>query len=163
MISIGPWFEPVLKKDAPEVYKNLKVVPFPTFAGGQDFGPQMDGYGHMVSAKSSPDEQREAWKFIAFLDNLSGDPIPYVQRTGLLIPRKEVFAEAAQLAATLKDHQVFLDALNRPQLGLYAQLKASKISDAISGAVDRVSAKNQNPQDAVAQASKEIDAALQTK
>jgi multiple sugar transport system substrate-binding protein len=160
MISIGPWFEPVLKKDAPAVYKNLKVVPFPMFEGGQNFGPQMDGYGHMVNAKSSPDEQREAWKFIAFLDNLNGDPIPYVQRTGLLVPRKEVFAQSDQLAATLKDHQVFLDALNRPQLGLYDQLKASKISDAISNAVDRVSAKNQSPQAAVSQASKEIDAVL---
>jgi ABC-type glycerol-3-phosphate transport system substrate-binding protein len=114
----------------------------------------------MVNAKSSPDEQREAWKFIAFLDNLNGDPIPYVQRTGLLVPRKEVFAQSDQLAATLKDHQVFLDALNRPQLGLYDQLKASKISDAISNAVDRVSAKNQSPQAAVSQASKEIDAVL---
>lgn len=163
MISIGPWFEPVLKKQAPEVFKNLKVVPFPTFEGGKDFGPQLDGYGHMVNARSSPDEQREAWKFIAFLDNLDGDPIPYVQRTGLLIPRKEVFAQADKLAASLKDHQVFLDALNRPQLGLYDQVNASKISDAISSAVDRVTAKNQSPQAAVSQAGKEIDAAIKSR
>jgi ABC-type glycerol-3-phosphate transport system substrate-binding protein len=79
------------------------------------------------------------------------------------VPRKEVFAESDKLAATLKDHQVFLDALQRPQLGLYDQLQAPKISEAISNAIDRITAKNQSPQDAVAQASKEIDAALQTK
>lgn len=163
MISIGPWFQPVLKKDAPEVYENLKVVQFPVFEGAEDFGPQLDGYGHMVNAKSSPDEQREAWKFIAFLDSLNEDPIPYVQRTGLLVPRKEVVDDADKLAATLKDHQVFLDALERPQLGLYDQLQAPKISEAISNAVDRVTAKNQSPQAAVSQASKEIDAALKTK
>lgn len=163
MISIGPWFEPVLRKDAPEVFKNLKVIQFPTFVGAQKpFGPQLDGYGHMVNARSTTDKQREAWKFIAYLDTLKGDPIPYVQRTGLLIPRTEVYAHADRLAATLKDHPVFLDALKRPQLGLYDQINASKISEAISGAVDRIATKKQDPKAAAAQASKEIDAALKS-
>lgn len=163
MIAIGPWFEPILRKDAPEVFKDLKVVPFPVFSDAKaPFGPQLDGYGHMVNARSSKDKQREAWKFIAYLDNLRGDPVPYVQRTGLLIPRKEVYAQADRLAATLKDHQVFLDALKRPQLGLYDQVNASKISEAIQGAVDRVATKSQDPREAVAQASKDIDAALKS-
>jgi len=163
MIAIGPWFQPVLKKDAPEVFENLKVVQFPVFSDATTpAGPQLDGYGHMVNARSSKDEQREAWKFIAFLDNLDGDPIPYVQRTGLLVPRTEVYEQSDKLAETLKDHQVFLDALKRPQLGLYDQVKAPEISEAIQNAVDRVATKNQDPAEAVAQASKEIDAALQS-
>lgn len=161
MIAIGPWFQPVLSKDAPEVYENLKVVPFPVFDDATaPYGPQLDGYGHMVNARSTKDEQREAWKFIAFLNNMHGDPIPYVQRTGLLIPRKEVYDNPEKLAAKLKDHEVFLDALKRPQLGLFDQVNAPKISEAIQNAVDRVASKRQNPKAAVAQASKEIDAAL---
>lgn len=163
MISIGPWFEPILKKQAPEIFKNLKVIPFPVFSGAvKPYGPQMDGYGHMVNARSSPDKQREAWKFIAYLDSLHADPLPYIQRTGLLEPRTEVYAESDQLAASLKDHQVFLDALKRPQLGLYDQLKAPEINQAINDAIDRVVTRNQSPEDAAAKAGKEIDAALQS-
>lgn len=163
MIAIGPWFEPILRKDAPAVFKDLKVVPFPVFSDAKaPVGPQLDGYGHMVNARSSKVKQREAWKFIAYLDSLHGNPVPYVQRTGLLIPRKEVYAQSDRLAATLKDHQVFLDALKRPQLGLYDQVNASKISEAIQGAVDRVATKSQDPREAVAQASKDIDAALKS-
>ncbi len=161
MIAIGPWFQPVLRKDAPKVFKNLMVVPFPVFSDATaPYGPQLDGYGHMVNARSSKDEQREAWKFIAFLDNLHGDPVPYVQRTGLLVPRTEVYEQSDKLAATLKDHEVFLDALKRPQLGLFDQVKAPEINEAINNAIDRVVSKRQDPKAAVARASKEIDAAL---
>ncbi|MDQ3879697.1 MAG: extracellular solute-binding protein, partial [Chloroflexota bacterium] len=161
MIAIGPWFEPVLRKDAPKVFKDLMVIPFPVFSDASAaYGPQLDGYGHMVNARSSKEEQREAWKFIAFLDNLHGDPVPYVQRTGLLIPRTEVYENSDKLAETLKDHQVFLDALKRPQLGLFDQVKAPEINEAINNAIDRVVSKRQDPKAAVAQAAKEIDAAL---
>lgn len=161
MIAIGPWFQPLLKKDAPDIYENLKVVPFPVFTDAvKPFGPQLDGYGHMVNAKISPEKQAAAWKFIAFLDSLDTSPIKYVQDTGLLIPRVEVVENASDLAASLKDHQVFLDALQRPQLGLFDQLKAPKISKAIEDAIDRMVTKDQSPADAVAQADKEIEAAL---
>ncbi len=161
MIVIGPWFEPQVKSSAPEVWKNLMVVPFPTFKNAvAPYGPQLDGYGHMVDSHISKAKQRAAWQFIAFLDRLHGDPIPYVQQTGIIIPRKEVSADPSKLAGTLTDYQVFLDALKRPQLGLYDSLAAPKISTAIDDAVDRVATKGQSPAQAVAQASSEIQAAL---
>lgn len=161
MIVIGPWFEPQVRTSAPEVWKNLMVVPFPVFKGAVGpYGPQLDGYGHMVNAHISKAKQRAAWQFIAFLDRLHGDPIPYVQQTGIIIPRVEVSAEPGRVAGAFKDYQVFADALKRPQLGLYDSLKAPQISTAIDDAVDRVATKGQSPAQAVAQASKEIQAAL---
>ncbi|MDQ3539301.1 MAG: extracellular solute-binding protein [Chloroflexota bacterium] len=161
MIAIGPWFQPVLSDEAPEILENLMVVPFPVFEDAvEPFGPQLDGYGHMVNANSSPEEQREAWRFIAFLDSLEEDPIPYIERTGLLVPRSEVVGDADRLADTIVDHQVFLDALEAPQLGLFDQLKAPEISQAIGDAVDRIASGDQEASEAVAQADEEIQAAL---
>lgn len=161
MIVIGPWFEPQVRTSAPEVWKNLMVVPFPVFKGAvAPYGPQLDGYGHMVNAHISAAKQRAAWQFIAFLDRLHGDPIPYVQATGIITPRQEVAAEPGRLEGSFKDYLVFADALKRPQLGLYDALKAPKISTAIDDGVDRLASKGQSPAQAAAQASKEIQAAL---
>lgn len=158
MVLVGPWFEPMLKDQAPDVYANYSVIPVPIF---QDtvtpYGAQIDGYGLMVNARSSAATQHAAWHFISWLSHV---PVEWVSNTGLIIPRTEVYANQAQIATKIMDLTVFLDALKRPQLGLYNAAHPDKISKAIDDAIDRMTTQSQSPADAVKQADSEIQAAL---
>ena len=158
MIVSGPWFEPIVKKMAPDVYKNLLVVPYPTFKNAvAPYGPQIDGYGLMVNAHDPPSKQRAAWQFIAWMSHV---PVQWVINTGLIIPRVEVYQHEAEIAAHFPFLNVFLAALKRPQLGLYDVRPAAKVSTAIDDGIDRMVSSGQSPKQAVAQASQQIQAAL---
>lgn len=64
MAIVYPWSMELVRQTNPDTYKQLKVVPLPQVAGKQATNRW---YGYYWSVNNASKQQKEAWKFIAFL------------------------------------------------------------------------------------------------
>jgi ABC-type glycerol-3-phosphate transport system substrate-binding protein len=100
------------------MYDKAKVVPYPRFAGGRDFGGI--GYGYTTYVTAASKHQKEAWMVA---DAIASTPNDFIAQ-GLFQPRKGYNEQAAR--EKLPSWDVFGEELKhaspRPMTMHYAQI-----------------------------------------
>ncbi|MBI3972880.1 MAG: extracellular solute-binding protein [Chloroflexi bacterium] len=87
MTTYGSWYASGVKKNAPEIYSDYSVRPFPRFRNKKfDHGTHNYGYALLVSSQVPPERQKAAWQLSWFLT--FDFPAEHLQEGGLLIPTK---------------------------------------------------------------------------
>ena len=78
----GAWYWGVMKDQYPDTYDKAKVIPYPRYADGKDFGGI--GYGYATYVTKASDNQVEAWMVA---DAIASTPDDFIKE-GLFQPRK---------------------------------------------------------------------------
>ena len=86
----GAWYWGTMKSQYPNMYDKAKVVPYPRYADGKDFGGI--GYGYATYVTRSGKHQKEAWMVA---DAIASTPDDFI-KNGLFQPRKGYSEQAAK-------------------------------------------------------------------
>ncbi len=86
----GAWYWGTMKSQYPNMYDKAKVVPYPRYADGKDFGGI--GYGYATYVTKSGKHQKEAWMVA---DAIASTPDDFI-KNGLFQPRKGYSEQAAK-------------------------------------------------------------------
>ncbi|MGH2367449.1 MAG: extracellular solute-binding protein [Chloroflexota bacterium] len=94
MTTYGSWYASGVKKNAPDIYRDYSVRPFPRFRNKKhDHGTHNYGYALLVSSQVPPERQKAAWQLSWF--STFNFPDDHMQEGGLFIPTKPYVNSAA--------------------------------------------------------------------
>ncbi len=143
MCLTGLYQEGRIRSDNQEFYDSGKwaVVPFPRFENAvNDLGSAYYGHYYMVNAESSNENQKWAWKFIAFM---LSHPEEYLLTVGLIQPQNELLESEVFKGIPYAD--VFLDDMSKSNI-ITIHEKSPMIQDLLKEAIESVMLTNIDPE-----------------
>jgi len=152
----GLYQEARMLKANPDFYnsKDWMIIPFPVFKGGKNLANCYYFQYYMVNSQIPEREQKEAWKFVAFL---LSHPTVYLDKVALIAPKKELI-ESEQFKKVPYSN-VFIEDLKRAEPVYYGPA-SWQINELIKEAIENVMMNNVPPKDAVAKLKKSAQAIL---
>ena len=152
----GLYQEARMLKANPDFYnsKDWMIIPYPVFKGGKDISNCYYFQYYMVNSQISEREQREAWKFVAFL---LSHPTVYLEKVALIAPKKELVA--SEQFKKIPYSNVYIEDLKRAE-PVYFGAASWQINELIKEAIENVMMNNVSPKDAVAKLKKSAQALL---
>jgi multiple sugar transport system substrate-binding protein len=158
MMALGSWFAPNWKDKNPDLFQSYVVKAYPRYKDAKnDHGVHNYAYSHMVNPKSSSDVQKAAWQLAYFLDSY---PAPYLQATGLLVPKKALVDSPEFKSVKYLD--VFVTDMGKSTYELRST-EYNEVAEALKRGVDRVVAENGDPQKSLDQTQKEVEDIIRKK
>lgn len=152
MTTVAQWFGSWLDENCPDLKGKVTVVPFPRFAQSvNNTGALLFAYGHVVNAAATPAQQRAAWKLASFL---ASRPADFLQRAGLVQPRKELLTSPAIDSAPFA--RLFVTEM---QGAPFDQL-SFETWQAVQRAIERSTTSKVAPAESLAEAKRDIAAIL---
>ncbi|MFC2289706.1 extracellular solute-binding protein [Treponema lecithinolyticum] len=152
----GIYQEARMLKANPDFYNSSDwmVIPYPIFEGGKNVTNNYYFQYYMVNSQIPEREQKEAWRFIAFL---LSHPVDYLEKVALVQPRKDLVE--SDLFKNMPYSKVFMDDLQHAE-PVYYGAASWQINQLIKEAIENVMMNNVSPKDAVAKLKKSAQALL---
>ena len=152
----GLYQEARMLKANPAFYnsKDWMIIPYPVFKGGKNLSNNYYFQYYMVNSQIPVREQKEAWRFVAFL---LSHPTDYLEKVALIAPKKEL-VESEQFKK-IPYSNVFIEDLKRAQ-PVYYGAASWQINELIKEAIENVMMNNVSPKDAVAKLKKSAQSLL---
>ena len=152
----GLYQEARMLKANPAFYNSndWMIIPYPVFKGGKNLSNNYYFQYYMVNSQIPVREQKEAWRFVAFL---LSHPTAYLEKVALIAPKKEL-VESEQFKK-IPYSNVFIEDLKRAQ-PVYFGAASWQINELIKEAIENVMMNNVSPKDAVAKLKKSAQSLL---